>query len=137
MITRLCYAIALSVMLLLPNLTDAQDMPAGKWWYNPRVAKDLNLSKQEVRQIDGLYAQNREQLIRLKGNVQQEQLKLDNLLGRKSSDDAAVQRQFQRLEQARAQLSNARLQFVLGVRGILGPDRFQQLKGGYRSYQKQ
>lgn len=137
MLTRLCYAIVLSAMLMLPNLTDAQDMPAGKWWYNPRVVKELNLTKPEVRQIDRLYAQNREQLIRLKGNVQQEQLKLDNLLGRKNTNDQAVQKQFQRLEQARAQLSNARLQFVLGVRGILGPDRFQQLKGGYRSYQKQ
>ena len=137
MITRLCYAIVLSAMLLLPNLTDAQDMPPGKWWYNPRVVKELNLTRPEVRQIDRLYAQNREQLIRLKGNVQQEQLKLDNLLGKGQTNDQAVQMQFQRLEQARAKLSNARLQFVLGVRGILGPDRFQQLKGGYRSYQKQ
>ena len=135
MITRLCYAIVLSAMLLMPALTNAQDMPAGKWWYNPRVVKELKLSKGEVRQIDRLYAQNREQLSRLKSNVQREQLKLDNLLGKGQKNDQAVKKQFQQLEKARAQLSNARLQFVLGVRGILGPDRFQQLKGGYRSFQ--
>ncbi len=136
MIIRFCYAIVLSAILLLPNLADAQDIPAGKWWYNPKVVKMLNLTRPEVRRIDQLYAQNREQLIRLKSNVQQEQLKLDTLLSRGQSNDQAVQQQFQRLEQARAQLSNARLQFVLGVRNILGPDRFQQLKGGYRSLQQ-
>ena len=87
MITRLCYTILLSALLVVPNLAEAQDMPAGKWWYNPKVVKALNLTKPEVRQIDRLYAQNRKQLIRLKGNVQQEQLELDNLLGRKNSDD--------------------------------------------------
>jgi Spy/CpxP family protein refolding chaperone len=135
MITRLCYAILLSALLVMPNLADAQDMPAGKWWYNPRVVKALNLTKPEVRQIDRLYAQNRRQLIRLKANVEREQLELDNLLGRKNSDDAAVKKQFRQLESARAELSNARLQFVLGVRDIIGHERFQQLKAGYRSWQ--
>jgi Spy/CpxP family protein refolding chaperone len=134
MIFRLCYAILLSALLVMPNLADAQDMPAGKWWYNPRVVKALNLTKPEVRQIDRLYAQNRRQLIQLKANVEREQLELDNLLGRKNSDDAAVNKQFRQLEKARAELSNARLQFVLGVRDIIGPERFQQLKAGYRSW---
>jgi Spy/CpxP family protein refolding chaperone len=118
----------------MPNLADAQDMPAGKWWYNPRVVEALKLTEPEVRQIDRLYAQNRRQLIRLKANVEREQLELDNLLGRKNSDDAAVNKQFRQLEKARAELSNARLQFVLGVRDIIGPERFQQLKAGYRSW---
>jgi len=134
MIFRLCYAILLSALLVMPNLADAQDMPAGKWWYNPRVVEALKLTKPEVRQIDRLYAQNRRQLIRLKANVEREQLELDNLLGRKNSDDAAVNKQFRQLEKARAELSNARLQFVLGVRDIIGPERFQQLKAGYRSW---
>jgi Spy/CpxP family protein refolding chaperone len=134
MIFRLCYAILLSALLVMPNLADAQDMPAGKWWYNPRVVEALKLTKPEVRQIDRLYAQNRRQLIQLKANVEREQLELDNLLGRKNSDDAAVNKQFRQLEKARAELSNARLQFVLGVRDIIGPERFQQLKAGYRSW---
>jgi Spy/CpxP family protein refolding chaperone len=134
MIFRLCYAILLSALLVMPNLADAQDMPAGKWWYNPRVVEALKLTKPEVRQIDRLYAQNRRQLIRLKADVEREQLELDNLLGRKNSDDAAVNKQFRQLEKARAELSNARLQFVLGVRDIIGPERFQQLKAGYRSW---
>ena len=135
MMTRLCYAILLSALLVVPNLADAQDMPAGKWWYNPKVVEALHLTKPEVRQIDRLYAQNRKELIRLKGNVQNEQLELDNLLGSKNTDDAAVKKQFRRLEKARAELSDARLQFVLGVRDIIGHDRFQQLKAGYRSWQ--
>lgn len=135
MIVRLCQAILLSALLAVPVWAGAQDLPAGKWWYNPRVAEALKLTRPEVRQIDRLYAQNRKELIRLKGNVEREQLELDTLLGTKNSNDAAVQKQFRRLEKARAELSNARLQFVLGVRDIIGHERFQQLKAGYRNWQ--
>ncbi len=74
-------------------------------------------------------------MIDLKGKVEREQLELDTLLGSRSTDDAAVKRQFERLEKARARLSDARLEFVLGVRDILGSERFQQLKASYRRWQ--
>ncbi len=135
MINKVCVAILLSLAMAVPQPARAQDMPAGKWWYNPKVVKALNLTDREVRQIDRLYADNRRQLIDLKGRVEREQLELDTLLGSKSTDDQAVKRQFQRLETARAELSNARLGFVLGVRDIIGHERFQQLKASYRDWQ--
>ena len=64
-----------------------------------------------------------------------EQFELDQLLGQKKVNDTKVKKQFQKLEKARKNLANERLEFVIGVRNILGADRFQQLKSNYKSWQ--
>lgn len=123
------------IYLVAPLVAAAQDVPAGKWWYNPRIQKNLNLSEGEIAQLDRLFADSRLKLIRLKSDVESEQFELDQLLSKKKVDDAAVKKQFQKLEQARKKLANERLDFVIGVRSILGADRFQQLKSNFQKWQ--
>lgn len=118
-----------------PLIAAAQDVPAGKWWYNPRIQKNLNLSKGEIGKLDQLFADSRLKLIKFKSDVESEQFELDQLLSKKKVDDADVKRQFQKLEQARKNLANERLDFVIGVRNILGADRFQQLKSNFQRWQ--
>lgn len=118
-----------------PLIAAAQDVPAGKWWYNPRIQKNLNLSKGEIGKLDQQFADSRLKLIKFKSDVESEQFELDQLLSKKKVDDADVKRQFQKLEQARKNLANERLDFVIGVRNILGADRFQQLKSNFQRWQ--
>ena len=124
--------ILLAIYLITPAIAAAQDVPGGKWWYNPKIQQNLNLSKKEVRELDQLFAKSRRKLIKLKSEVEREQFELDQ---QKQVNDAKVKKQFQRLEKARKNLANERLEFVIGVRNLLGPDRFQQLKSNYRSWQ--
>jgi Spy/CpxP family protein refolding chaperone len=93
------------------------------------------LSQNEIDQLDDLFAKSRRKLIKLKSEVENEQFELDQLLGKKKVDDAKVKKQFKKLEKARNKLANERLQFVVGVRNILGRDRFQQLKSNYKKWQ--
>jgi Spy/CpxP family protein refolding chaperone len=93
------------------------------------------LSKKEVGKLDKLFAKSRRKLIKLKSEVENEQFELDQLLGQKQVNDAKVKKQFQKLEKARNKLANERLQFVIGVRNLLGPERFQQLKSNYKKWQ--
>ena len=125
----------LVIFLFTPAIAAAQDVPAGKWWYNPKIQKNLNLSKKEISQLDNLFANSRRKLIKLKSEVENEQFELDQLLGQKKVNDTKVKKQFQKLENARKNLANERLEFVIGVRNILGADRFQQLKSNYRNWQ--
>jgi Spy/CpxP family protein refolding chaperone len=127
--------ILLVIFLSTPAIAAAQDVPAGKWWYNPKIQKNLNLSKKEISKLDKLFANSRRKLIKLKSEVENEQFELDQLLGQKQVDDNKVKKQFQKLEKARKNLANERLQFVIGVRNILGAERFQQLKSNYRNWQ--
>lgn len=127
--------ILLTIFVTAPAVASAQEVPAGKWWYNPRIQKNLKLSQKEVKQLDRLFANSSRKLIKHKSAVEREQFELDQLLSSKDVNDGAVKKQFRNLEKARQNLANERLQFVIGVRNILGPNRFQQLKSNYRSWQ--
>ena len=131
----LSFILLVFLVVNLPVLAAGQEVPAGKWWYNTKIQQNLNLSQNEIDQLDDLFAQSRRKLIKLKSEVENEQFELDQLLGKNKVDDAAVKKQFQKLEKARNKLANERLQFVVGVRNILGRDRFQQLKSNYKKWQ--
>ena len=135
MLRNVFSVILLTIFLIAPVIAAGQDVPAGKWWYNPKIQKNLELSKKEVGKLDKLFANSRRKLIKLKAEVENEQFELDQLLGQKKVNDAKVKKQFQKLEKARNKLANERLQFVIGVRNLLGPERFQQLKSNYQKWQ--
>ena len=134
MLKKVWVGILLVFMINLPGLAAGQDVPSGKWWYNQKVVKNLNLTKKEIRQLDQLYIDSHRELIKLKNAVEREQFELDTLLGKKKVDDAKVRKQFKRLENARTDLANERLGFVMGVREIIGAERFQQLKTSYKKW---
>lgn len=135
MLRQVCSLMLLVFLMNLPVTAAGQEVPAGKWWYNNKIQKNLNLSQNEIDQLDDLFAKSRRKLIKLKSEVENEQFELDQLLGKKKVDDAKVKKQFKKLEKARNKLANERLQFVVGVRNILGRDRFQQLKSNYKKWQ--
>ena len=135
MLRNVFSVILLAIYLIAPVIAAGQDVPSGKWWYNPEIQKNLDLSKKEINKLDKLFAKSRRKLIKLKSEVEHEQFELDQLLGQKQVNDVKVKKQFQRLEKARNKLANEQLQFVIGVRNTLGPDRFQQLKSNYKNWQ--
>ncbi|MDX1708268.1 MAG: periplasmic heavy metal sensor [Desulfobacterales bacterium] len=134
MLKKVWVGILLIFMINLPGLAAGQDVPSGKWWYNKKVAKNLNLTQKEIRQLDQLYVDSHRELIKLKNAVEREQFELDTLLGKKTVDDAKVRKQFKRLENARTDLADERLGFVMRVREIIGAERFQQLKTSYKKW---
>lgn len=127
---------ALTTLLTLAFLgagsAAAQDISSGKWWKNPRIAKELKLTSGDVGQLDRLFTSSRRRLIQLKNAVEKEQFEYQNLMEKPNLDEAAVRRQFRRLEEARTRLSEEKSQFMVGVRKILGAQRFQMLKDIYR-----
>ena len=127
--------ILLAIFVMSPIMVSGQEVPAGKWWYNPKIQKNLKLSKNEIERLDKLFANSRRKFIKHKSAVEHEQFELDQLLSGKDVNDADVKKQFQKLEKARNNLANERLQFVIGVRNILGSERFQQLKSNYKKWQ--
>lgn len=134
MLKKALIAALLILLIDLPGVVTAQDVPSGKWWYNKKVVQNLNLTQKEVGQLDRLYENSHRKLIDLKSAVKREQFELDTLLGKEPVDDAKVHKQFKRLEKARTDLANERLGFVIRVREIIGADRFQQLKTSYKNW---
>jgi Spy/CpxP family protein refolding chaperone len=121
----------LLLLLSSPAIAIGQELPFGKWWYNPRVSQQLNLNETEKSKLDKEFVDSRRRLIELKSSVEREQFELENLLESEALDEAAVMEQFKKLEKARASLSSERFNFLIQVRKILGLDRFQRIKMFY------
>jgi Spy/CpxP family protein refolding chaperone len=127
--------IAACLLLLAPVLVPgaaAQSEPSGKWWYDPNIKAELKLTDKEVQRLDRLFQDSRRRLIDLKNKVEKAQFEYQSLMEADPLDEQAVNRQFAELEQARSQLASERSHFLVKVRKILGPSRFQRLKQIYQ-----
>jgi len=137
MMKKLLIGIVVLAWVGLPVLVSAQGKAAGRWWRLPGVSKELHLRQDEKDDLDNLFTENRRKLIMLKSQVEREQFDLDTLLDKGAINDDAVRAQYGRLERARENLSKERFRFLLEVRRILGPERFDSLKRMYGSLRKQ
>ena len=132
----------LSVMILIaligmPIIAMASHYtPPGQWWHNPEVLKQINLTEQEVDKLDKAYLDNRRKLIDLKGKLERERLELSNLLNNEETSEAEFMKQFGLMENARTRLATERFRFAIEVMKIVGPERYQTLKGMYDRFRK-
>jgi Spy/CpxP family protein refolding chaperone len=115
------------ILLLASQVVLAQGAPRGRWWHSARVVSALNLTSDEIEQLEQAYEKFRPQLIRIKSKVEQEQFELSNLIEQSTFDEAAIRAQNRKLEQARSELADVKFTFIIEVRKIIGAERFQQL----------
>lgn len=89
------------------------------------------MSDQEKQRLDDAFLKSRRELITLKSHLEKERFELENLLDAEPLNEGALMEQFKRLEAARSALSAERLSFLIQVKKLLGPERFQRLKSFY------
>ena len=114
-------------VLLFVSTAMAQDAPKGRWWRNSNTAKQLNLSKDEIKNLDNAYNESRRRMIQKKSRVESEQFELKDMVERRNFNESAVKAQHRKLEKARSDLASEQFGFVIKSRKIIGRDRFQRL----------
>jgi Spy/CpxP family protein refolding chaperone len=134
--TMLFILVISPTVAMAKDMRDGRGMPPGKWWHNPQMSKELNLSEPERTKLDEEFRNSRRKLIELRSTVERERFELENLLELQALNEAAVMEQFKKLEKARASLAAERFSFLLQVRKTLGPERFQRLKTYYRQFRQ-
>jgi len=135
----------LMCFLVLPGISMAGDhggpnegidLPPGKWWRMPDVAKELNISSDGQQKLDDFYYKHRTQMIDLKGALEKEQIALERSIEKEVLDEAVCKDQYQKVLNARNKLSIERYNFLIEVRKLLGYERFLQLKPKFRELRK-
>ena len=132
MLKMIFTAILLFSMTALPNVVICQDAPMGKWWHNPHMSKQLNLTDEEKNKLDEQYVESRRRMIDLKSNVERERFELETLIESDDLDEDTTKKQFKKLEKARSNLAGERFKFLMESRKILGNKRFQNVKQMYK-----
>jgi Spy/CpxP family protein refolding chaperone len=74
-----------------------------------------------------MFIKNRDKFIDMKSDLDKERLKLEDILNKEPVSDASAAAQYKRVEEKRQKLAAERFKYILGVRKILGQDRFQRL----------
>ena len=114
-----------------------EDLPRGKWWRMPEVARELNISSDEQAKLDDLYYKHRNKMIDHKSELQKGQIALEWFIEKEKLDESASKEQFQKVLEVRNKLSTERYNFLIEVRKLLGYERFLQLRPKFYEFKKE
>jgi Spy/CpxP family protein refolding chaperone len=113
----------------------AKDMQCGmhqgmhnfKWWQSPKLSKDLDITVTEKQSLDNLFIKNRDTLVDLKSSLMKHRFKLHDMLEKDTVDETTMLAQNKVVEEDMLKISDEHIKYMLGIRKILGPNRYHQL----------
>ena len=126
--------LAAIIVFLPPAICRANEVPPGRWWHLPYFADQLEITGQQKDELDKLFDHNRNRLAELKKQMEQEKSELQKAFDQEHLNESTAVTQMKKLESTRTLLAATRFSYSLGVRKLLGYDRFQRLKTLYRSW---
>ena len=86
-----------------------------KWWLNPRVISFLNLSDDQIQQIEDVFSSYLTKIIKLDSQVKQVEIKITEALRSKNIDDAKIEKLVKKAAEIRKQLYVARLKMRIDI----------------------
>ena len=118
------YLLAL-ILLALPALAQ---MPRGvfNWWDSP-IAKDLNLTEDQNRQIRAIVKEYRIKLIDLRATTEKAEAEFEDVFNEESFDQRRANEALDRLVNARTELMRGFSQMSLRLRALLTPEQYREL----------
>ena len=101
--------------------------PPSRWWDDKHYAKTLHLRPDQKKRMDGLFDENRANLVNRYESLQQEEQKMEILSHAQMLDESALFAQIDRVAQARADLEKATTHLMLQVRKEMDADQTTRL----------
>lgn len=100
----------------------------GRWWRNAQTAEKLGLTADQQKRMDGIFDQNRPNLIDLAAALDKEEAALEPLMDADPPDSAKIKTQISRVAEARAELEKANATMLLGLRLVLSQAQWRNLQ---------
>lgn len=115
-------------LALLPGALLAQ-LPRNMyaWWDSP-VARDLNLTDAQTRQIRQTVREYRRRLVDARANVEKAEIDLEDVFNEEQVDQKRGQEAVERLAAARAELTKALSEMSLRLRGVVTLEQWNELQ---------
>jgi len=128
-VTRRLYLLAAVAVLLLLHASGlfAQGPAEGKWWKRPRIARQLDLSADQVAQLEKIFARAKPKLIDLRADFEKKQFDYDQSMQSDDVDRKALETRIEAREQARAALQKELALMELDMKKVLKPEQREKL----------
>jgi Spy/CpxP family protein refolding chaperone len=101
---------------------------SGRWWSSPQVAQRVGLTPDQQKRMDGIFQESRLKLIDLTAALDKEEAVMEPLVEADQPDAAKIRSQIDRIAQARSELEKANANFLLGIRMVLTPAQWKELR---------
>jgi Spy/CpxP family protein refolding chaperone len=111
-----------------PPLERDLGLASGRFWNNPNTVKQLNLTDDQRKAMDGIMQDHRMKLIDLQANLEKAEVAMGPLLTADTPDRSAIEAQIDKVVQSRASLEKANSLFLLDLRMQLKPEQWKQLQ---------
>ena len=121
---RLFLAAVLAIAASAPLAAQPFD---GKWWKNPSVAGELQLTPDQAAEIEKIFVRSRTKLIDLKADLEKKQLDLQVAMDDRTAERASVEKKIEAVETARASLQKTRALMLLDMKQVLKPAQWDKL----------
>lgn len=122
--------------LVGPAVARPADLPEGKWWKRPRVAAEINLTPDQVRVIEAIFARARPKLIDGKGELEKRQRDLQDAI-ESNADRRDIAAKVEAVENARAELQKTRILMVLDMKQSLKPEQWERLVRMHQEFRRE
>jgi hypothetical protein len=99
--------------------------PQGRWWDDRIYSRNLAIDSRQQRRMDQVFGSNRDQLLKLYTDLKREESQLDKL--GKSASEPDLDRQIEKVAQARSELQKADTHMVLEIRRQLTPEQLSKM----------
>ena len=100
----------------------------GQWWNNPNVVKQLTLTDDQRKAMDGIVQDHKMKLIDLRANLEKAEVTMGPMMKADTPDQKAIEAQIDKVVMARAELEKANARFLLDIRMQLKPEQWKQLQ---------
>jgi Spy/CpxP family protein refolding chaperone len=123
------FAAAAVLLLLHASGLLAQGPAEGKWWKRPRIARQLDLSADQVAQLEKIFARTKPKLIDLRADFEKKQFDYDQAMQGDDVDRKELETKIEAREQARAALQKELALMELDMKKVLSPEQREKLVG--------
>jgi Spy/CpxP family protein refolding chaperone len=104
----------------------------GQFWNNPDVVKQLNLTDDQRKAMDGILQDHRMKLIDMEATLRKAEVEMIPLMKADTPDRTAIEAQIDKVVSARADLEKANARFLLDIRMQLKADQWKQLQTSHQ-----
>lgn len=111
-----------------PPMEQAFGLAGGQFWNNPNLVKQINLTDDQRKAMDGILQDHRMKLIDLQATLRKAEVTMGPLMKADTPNRSAIEAQIDKVVQARADLEKANARFLLDIRMQLNPDQWKQLQ---------
>jgi Spy/CpxP family protein refolding chaperone len=110
-----------------------------KWWKDPKIASELDLSKDQVRGIEQIFASYKKRIVQYQKQLRTSEVKLKKELQNPNAKKEDVLKLIEGIEDTKSAYTRTKVEMYLKVKDVLTPEqvtKLHKIKVRFRPYNK-